>query len=180
MTARSRFTSMSCSNFSGSLTGLSWPVSDSTMFYAMQISKSINFLIIMIRVTLGDAWAPRISAWRCTAPGASRLMHPLAKRVRSLHSRQFRTAQVHTSRKHCLKIPPLDMFFSASSSPKFKELANIKTSAILTSRCRKDTATSRGIPCVGSSTSNSDYKGNTNIPNSFLSFGHFVHLHSVM
>lgn len=38
-----------------------------------------------------------------------------------------------TNRKHCLKIPPLDIFFSASSSPKFNELANISTSAMLTS-----------------------------------------------
>lgn len=60
-----------------------------------------------------------------------------------------------TNLKHCLKIPPLDIFFSASSSPKFSELANIRTSAMLTNLCKKETATSIGIPCVGSITSNS-------------------------
>lgn len=61
-----------------------------------------------------------------------------------------------TSRRHCLSIPPLLMFFSASSSPKLSELAKIRTSAILTNRCRKLTATSIGIPWVGSITSNSE------------------------
>lgn len=64
----------------------------------------------------------------------------------------------HTSRRHCRKIPPLDIFFSASSSPKFKELAKIRTSAMLTNRCRNDTATSIGMPWVGSMTSSSLYK----------------------
>lgn len=65
---------------------------------------------------------------------------------------------IQTSLKHCLRIPPLDIFFSASSSPKFKELAKISTSAMLTSLCRKETATSIGIPWVGSITSNSLYE----------------------
>lgn len=47
------------------------------------------------------------------------------------------------------------MFFSASSSPKLSELAKMRTSAMFTSRCRNDTATSIGIPCVGSITSSS-------------------------
>lgn len=38
MTARKRFTSMSCSNFSGSLTGLNWPDSDSTMFWNVLVN----------------------------------------------------------------------------------------------------------------------------------------------
>lgn len=107
-------------------------------------------------LTFGDACAPRINAWRWTAPGTSRGKPPFEKRERSLHSRQFRTAHVQTRRKHWRKIPPLDIFFSASSSPKFSELAKINTSAILTNRCKNDTATSNGIPWVGSSTSNSD------------------------
>lgn len=67
----------------------------------------------------------------------------------------FKQWGVVTNRRHCRKIPPLDMFFSASSSPKLSELANTRTSAMLTSRCRNDTATSTGIPCVGSITSSS-------------------------
>jgi hypothetical protein len=63
-----------------------------------------------------------------------------------------------TSRRHWRKIPPLDMFFSASSSPKLSELAKMRTSAMFTSRCRNDTATSIGIPCVGSITSSSLWK----------------------
>lgn len=53
---------------------------------------------------------------------------------------------IQTSRKHCRSMPPLDIFFSASSSPKFNELANISTSAMLTNLCKKETATSIGIP----------------------------------
>jgi len=63
-----------------------------------------------------------------------------------------------TRRRHWRKIPPLDMFFSASSSPKLSELAKMRTSAMFTSRCRNDTATSIGIPCVGSITSSSLWK----------------------
>lgn len=164
MTARNRFTSMSCSNFSGSLTGLSWPVSDSTMFFDRNwLEGEIYFVSkqheISSEFTLGDACAPRISACKCAAPGASRGVPPFVYRVRSLHSKQFRTAQVHTRRKHCLNIPPLDIFFSASNSPKFNELANIKTSAMFTSRCRNETATSSGMPWVGSRTSSSDCFG---------------------
>ena len=58
---------------------------------------------------------------------------PMRPRDRSLHSRQFLTAHVHTSRKHCLKIPPLDMFFSASSSAKLRLEAKTKTSAMASS-----------------------------------------------
>ena len=47
------------------------------------------------------------------------------------------------------------MFFSASRSAKLSEDAKIRTSAITTSLWRKEMATSMGIPCVGSSTSNS-------------------------
>ena len=50
---------------------------------------------------------------------------------------------------------PDDMFFSASSSAKLSEEANTRTSAILSSRCRKERDTSSGIPWVGSSTSTS-------------------------
>lgn len=85
-------------------------------------------------VTLGDACAPRINACKCCAPGTSRGRPPLEYRVRSLHSKQLRTAHVHTNRKHCRNIPPLDIFFSASNSLKFNELAKISTSAILTRR----------------------------------------------
>lgn len=65
-----------------------------------------------------------------------------------------------TSLKHCRKIPPLDIFFSDSSSPKLRELANISTSAMLTSLWRKETATSIGMPWVGSITSSSLCKRN--------------------
>ena len=123
---------MSCKSFSTSLTGLRGPVIDSTIFC------KINLLVIyrtfenywmgkMIEITFGDAWAPRIRACKCAAPGTSRGNPPFEYRVRSLHSRQFRTAQVHTKRKHCRNIPPLDIFFSASNSLKFSELAKIKT-----------------------------------------------------
>ena len=78
--------------------------------------------------------------------------------VFSLHSRQFRTAQVQTRRRHWRRIPPEDMFFSASRSAKLSEDAKIRTSAITTSLWRKEMATSMGIPWVGSSTSNSFWK----------------------
>ena len=45
--------------------------------------------------------------------------------------------------------------FSASKSAKFREEAKMSTSAIITKRCRNEIATSTGIPCVGSKTSNS-------------------------
>lgn len=68
---------------------------------------------------------------------------------------------VLTNLRHCLNIPPLDMFFSASNSAKFNALANISTSAIETNRCKKVTATSTGIPWVGSITSSSFWRNNT-------------------
>jgi hypothetical protein len=52
-------------------------------------------------------------------------------------------------------MPPEDMFFSASRSAKLSEDAKMRTSAMETNRCRKVTATSIGIPWVGSSTSSS-------------------------
>uniref|UniRef100_A0A6B0UIJ7 Uncharacterized protein n=1 Tax=Ixodes ricinus TaxID=34613 RepID=A0A6B0UIJ7_IXORI len=73
----------------------------------------------------------------------------------SRHSRQLRTAAVHTSLRHCLRIPPLDMFFSASRSEKLSEDAKTSTSVIYTSRWRKATATSIAMPWVGSITSSS-------------------------
>ena len=82
--------------------------------------------------------------------------------VFSLHSRQFRTAQVQTRRRHWRRIPPEDMFFSASRSAKLSEDAKIRTSAITTSLWRKEMATSMGIPWVGSSTSNSFWKKKDN------------------
>ena len=39
MTARNRFTSMSWSSFSGSFTGLNWPVNDSTIFWKLEITE---------------------------------------------------------------------------------------------------------------------------------------------
>ena len=51
-----------------------------------------------------------------------------------------------TSRKHCSRIHPLSMFFSASNYPKFNEMAKIRTSAMLTKRCKNETATSIGMP----------------------------------
>lgn len=62
---------------------------------------------------------------------------------------------VLTSRKHCRRMPPLDIFFSASNSAKLSAEAKMRTSAIDTSRWRKVTATSTGMPWVGSMTSNS-------------------------
>ena len=73
----------------------------------------------------------------------------------SLHSKQFLTAHVHTNLRHCLRIPPEDIFFSASRSAKFRDDAKISTSAITTNLCKNEIATSMGIPCVGSKTSNS-------------------------
>ena len=54
-----------------------------------------------------------------------------------------------------LRMPPEDMFFSASRSAKLRLEAKTRTSAIMTRRCRNVIATSIGIPCVGSSTSSS-------------------------
>ena len=140
MTARSRLTSMSCNNFSRSLTEVAgkpaWP---------FKVSKAL--LPFWIEDPSVDGIWGFIWFWTTTrAPPAP---------VFSLHSRQLRTAQVQTKRRHCLRIPPLDMFFSASKSAKLRLDAKIRTSAITTSLWRKEMATSMGMPWVGSSTSNS-------------------------
>ena len=62
-------------------------------------------------------------------------------RLLSLHSRQFLTAHVQTSLRHCLRIPPLDMFFSASNSAKLRLDANTRTSAMANNLWRKERLT---------------------------------------
>ena len=59
------------------------------------------------------------------------------------------------SRRHCRRMPPDDMFFSASISVKLRELAKISTSTRLTRRCRKVTEASTLRPCEGSMLSSS-------------------------
>lgn len=62
------------------------------------------------------------------------------------------------SLRHCLINPPEDMFFSASISLKFRELANTRTSTIAMRRLRNVTAVSADMPCVTSMFSNSVFK----------------------
>lgn len=62
------------------------------------------------------------------------------------------------SLRHCRIKPPEDMFFSASISLKFRELANTSTSTIAINRLRKVTAVSADMPCVTSMFSNSVFK----------------------
>ena len=71
----------------------------------------------------------------------------------------IKKTEVHLpSLRHCLRIPPLDMFFSCSSSLKLILLANTSISVIFISRCRNDTACSIERPWLGSSISTSPYK----------------------
>lgn len=58
-------------------------------------------------------------------------------------------------RRHCLIRPPDDMFFSASISLKFSELAKTSTSTMAMRRDRKVTAVSEDMPCVASMFSSS-------------------------
>lgn len=53
-------------------------------------------------------------------------------------------------RRLCLRIPPEDMFFSASISVKLREEAKIRTSTRLMRRCRKVTDASTDRPWDGS------------------------------
>ena len=53
-------------------------------------------------------------------------------------------------RRLCLRIPPEDMFFSASISVKLREEAKIRTSTRLMRRCRKVTEASTDRPWDGS------------------------------
>lgn len=62
------------------------------------------------------------------------------------------------SRRHCRIRPPEDMFFSASISLKFRELAKTSTSTMAISRLRKVTAVSADMPCVTSMFSSSVFK----------------------
>lgn len=57
--------------------------------------------------------------------------------------------------RHCLRIPPVGIFFSCSSSAKLVELANTSISVIFITRFSIDTACSIDKPCVGSSISTS-------------------------
>lgn len=54
------------------------------------------------------------------------------------------------SRRHCRRIPPDDIFFSASISVNPRELANISTSTRLISLCKNVTEVSTERPWVGS------------------------------
>lgn len=58
-------------------------------------------------------------------------------------------------RRHCLRIPPEDMFFSASISVKLSELAKISTSTRLISLCKNISDASTAKPWDGSMFSNS-------------------------
>lgn len=62
------------------------------------------------------------------------------------------------SLRHCLINPPEDIFFSASISLKFRELANTRTSTIAMRRLRNVTAVSADMPCVTSMFSSSVFK----------------------
>lgn len=61
-------------------------------------------------------------------------------------------------RRHCRRMPPDDMFFSASISVKLSELAKIRTSTRLTRRCKKVTEASTDKPWEGSMFSSSCWK----------------------
>lgn len=58
-------------------------------------------------------------------------------------------------RRHWRRIPPDDMFFSASISVKLRELAKMRTSTRLMRRCRKVMEASTVKPCEGSMFSSS-------------------------
>lgn len=58
-------------------------------------------------------------------------------------------------RRHCRRMPPDDMFFSASISAKLRELAKMRTSSRLMSRCKKVTEASTAKPWDGSMFSSS-------------------------
>ena len=79
---------------------------------------------------------------------------------RNMHNKK---SVSRTSLRHCLRMPPLDMFFSASSSEKLRDEAKTRTSAMLTKRCKNETATSTPMPWVGSKTSNSFCKNKKKI-----------------
>ena len=148
MTALRRLTSISCKSFSRSLTVLACccccVLNVSNPVLAPFSNPGVFGVATIIDPLLGV--------------GTTTLPPPFP--VFSLHSKQLRTAQVQTSRRHCLRIPPEDMFFSASRSAKLRLEAKMRTSAMTTSLWRKEIATSMGMPWVGSSTSSSFWKDN--------------------
>lgn len=94
---------------------------------------------------------PKFSEWtRMRRKTAKHLETAMLKKLNINNNKKGGQTRERVSeiprRRHCRRMPPDDMFFSASISVKLRELAKMRTSTRLMRRCKKVTEASTARP----------------------------------